>query len=358
MAVAGILIGSCIVFAGWLAHRWFPVFPLARQPEGRRGRVPPEPTSALVAHLPPSHDVSQVESVNQLVTQRLWRLAFGAVPENPPLGRLHARVRELICAKLQVDCLSPEYFPRRPTLMPQLLKALDDPRAESEKLSRIIAHDPVLAAEVLRLANSSLYRMSPAPVETIQRAIVVCGVEALRGMVVTAMLRPVFRASRTNFPRLPRMLWDRTERAARAAELYATTVSPQDRFEAQLTVLLNALGPLVVYGTTLDAYASVPNLVPDPALCVELIGSLAPAVSQRIAHDWQTSPRLLAALDRTGEDPLTDALCVGELLGTLSFLESQTVLSPQECLELMQRAGLIDDVAHDIWTRLAPGAAQ
>jgi hypothetical protein len=50
---------------------------------------------------------------------------------------------------------------------------------------------PVLPSDVLRLANSPLYRASPAPVETIRRA-------------------------------------------ARAAELYALKAMPQDRFEAQL----------------------------------------------------------------------------------------------------------------------------
>jgi HD-like signal output (HDOD) protein len=218
----------------------------------------------------------------------------------------------------------------------------------------MIAHDPVLAADVLRLANSSLYRASPAPIETLQRAIVVCGAETLRGILATAMLRPVFRASRTNFPRLPRMLWERTERAARAAELYAARTHPQDRFEAQLVVLLRALGPLVVYSAALDGYSRAPQLTPNPTLLVELIGTLAPQISQRIARDWQISPRLLAALGQSAEDSLATALQVGELLGTLSLLESQRVITPDERLDLVKSAGLADDdLVDDIWTRLA-----
>jgi HD-like signal output (HDOD) protein len=259
----------------------------------------------------------------------------------------------LICAVLQVDALDPNYFPRRPTLLPQLMQALNDPNAASEKLSRMIAHDPVLTADVLRLANSSLYRIAPAPVETIQRAIVVCGVDALRGILATAMLRPVFRASRTNFPRLPRMLWDRTERAARAAELYAAHTQPQDRFEAQLLVLLSALGPLVVYSAALDGYSRAPRLTPNPALFAELIDTLGLQMSQRIARDWETSPRLLAALDRSGEEDLASALHVGELLGTLSLLESQTVISRNERLDIVKGAGLSGSLVDDIWARIA-----
>ncbi len=303
----------------------------------------------------PPIDIAPVEAANQLVSQRLWKLAFGAPSVRPPLVRAHARVRDLICAVLQVDEIDPNYFPRRPALMPQLLQAVNDPSTASDKLSRMIAHDPVLTADVLRLANSSLYRTSPAPIETIQRAIVVCGVDALKGILATAMLRPVFRASRTNFPRLPRMLWDRTERAARAAELFAAAMHPQDRFEAQLIVLLSALGPLVVYSAALDGYSRAPNLSPNPTLFVDLVDTWGPQMSLRIARDWETSPRLVAALEKSDRDTLAAALHVGELLGTLSLLESQTVISRDERLEIVKSAELPNRLVDGIWARLAGG---
>jgi HD-like signal output (HDOD) protein len=230
---------------------------------------------------------------------------------------------------------------------------VNDPHAASAKISRIIAHDPVLTADVLRLANSSLNRTSPTPIETIQRAIVVCGVDALRGMLATAMLRPVFRATRGNFPRLPRMLWDRTERAARAAELYAMETNPRDRFEAQLVALLSALGPLVVYSAALDVYARNPHFSPSAGLCVELIGAFAPEMSQRVARDWQTSSRLLAALAGSAEEPLTAALHVGEFFGTLAFLESQTVISRDARLDLIADAGIAGEPVNRIWAGLS-----
>ncbi len=300
-------------------------------------------------------------SVNSAAAERLWRLAFAAPPRSagdaPAASRaavvVHGRVRANVTAMLQVDALDPNYFPRRPVLMPQLLQAVEDPRVESKKLSRIIAHDPVLTADVLRLANSSLYRVSSTPIESIQRAIVVCGVDALRGILAAAMLRPVFRATRKNFPRLPRMLWERTERASRAAELYAAAKAPQDRFEAQLAVLLGALGPLVVYSAALDVYSRNAHFAPSGELCVELIGALAPEISTRVARDWQVSSRLCAALENSPAEPLTAARHAGELLGTLSLLESQTVISNEERLDLVKAAGLPADLANDIKDRLS-----
>jgi HD-like signal output (HDOD) protein len=340
--IAG-LVAGVLGLAGWIVLR-------------RRVRFQPRTgiaADSAGAPAGPAIDIARVRIAGDLATQRLWRLAFGAPAEPQPVAGAHGRVRELICAALQVDTIDPKYFPRRPALMPQLLQAVNDANAASDKLSRMIAHDPVLTADVLRLANSSLYRVTPAPIETIKRAIVVCGVDSLRGMLAAAMLQPVFRASRTNFPRLPRMLWERTERAARAAELYAAHTHPQDRFEAQLVVLLSALGPLVVYSAALDGYSRAPRLTPNPALFVDLIDTLGPQISQRIARDWQTSPRLVAALDRSNEESLSIALQVGELLGTLSFLESQTVIAQDERQGILGNAGLTGDLTNGIWGQLS-----
>jgi HD-like signal output (HDOD) protein len=300
-------------------------------------------------------DAARATLANDLVTERLWKLAFAATPESQPVAPAHERVRDAVSAVLKADTLDPKYFPRRPTLMPQLMRAVDDPRSAPDKLARIVAHDPVLTSDVLRLANSPIYRTSPAPIETIQRAIVVLGVDALRGLVATAMLQPVFRATRSNFPRFPRMLWERTERAARAAELYALKALPQDRFEAQLLILLSALGPLVVYGATLDVYSQRPRLTPNPTLFVSLTAALGPRVSLQIAQNWETSPRLVAAIERMPGEALTMALCAGELLGTLSLLLTQNVITADEGLATANDIGLAATVVAPIWARLTTG---
>jgi HD-like signal output (HDOD) protein len=350
------MVGAAIVIAiiaagigAWVAYRSY---------GGRRAASVPVPESAQHpgregAGIPGLElDGSRIELANSLVTERLWRLAFAATSHAQFLEPAHIQIRDSVAAILRADTLDPRYFPRRPTLMPQLLRAMDDPRAATDKLSRIVAHDPVLAAEVLRLANSALYRTSPAPIETIQRAIVILGADALRGLVATAMLQPVFRATRTNFPRFPRMLWERTERAARAAEMYALKTHPEDRFEAQLVVLLSALGPLLVYGAALDVYARAPGIAPSPTLCVALTTALGPQVALRMARYWESSPRLLAAIEKSPQESLAIALCVGELLGTLSLLESQNVISRDEALATIRDAGLADATVTPIWTQL------
>lgn len=337
MVSIGLIAMSVFAFAGWSMFRWRrSVVPMTSRAAPTVAPKPADPSQSA----PVSIDLTLLHSMNSQLSERLWRLAYAAPTHSPPLESAHAQVRVAIVAKLQPETLNPDYFPRRPTLMQQLLRAVEDPNAEADKLSRMIAHDPVISADVLRIANSSLYRTSPEPIESIQRAIVICGVESLRGILATAMVRPVFRATRTNFPRLPRLLWDRTERAARAAELYAAVTAPQDRFEAQLAVLLSALGPLAVYSAALDAYAHRPRLKPNPALLVELTLTMGAEMSRRIAKEWGSSPRLIEAMQRSAEGPLSAALSVGELLGTAMVLESHAALTPAERASCAETAGL------------------
>jgi HD-like signal output (HDOD) protein len=303
-------------------------------------------------------DTLRVEAVNALAAERLWRLAFAAPEQVEPVAPDHARVQDAVIAMLRADKLDPKYFPRRPALMPQLLRAVNDPDAAPDSVSRIIAQDPVLTGDILRLANSNFYRVTPEPVETIQRAVVICGMDGLQSLLAAVLLQPVFRATDKNFPRFPPLLWERTERAARAAELYAAKTRRQDRFEAQLIALLSALGPLVVYRATMAAYSRTPGLAPSPALCVALIGTLGQQTSQRIARHWQSSPRLIAALGPPGDNAASDrslahALYCGELIGTLSLLESQQHISLSERVRLAGDAGLPDELAKSIWERLS-----
>jgi HD-like signal output (HDOD) protein len=249
--------------------------------------------------------------------------------------------------------LNAKYFPRRPTLMPQLMQAMQDPAAATERLSRIVAHDPVLAADVLRLANSPRFRTTSQPIETIPRAIVVMGVDALRGLLAVAMMQPVFRASRNNFPRFPRMLWERTERAARAADAFALRVRPEDRFESQLAILLSALGPLAVYGATLEIYSQRAELRPNASLCVELTSSLGTQMALRIAQQWETSPRLAAVIEKSSREPLAQAFCVGELLGTLAMLEMQHIITSEEAHEIANSVDLGGELLDSVRARAA-----
>jgi HD-like signal output (HDOD) protein len=346
-----ILVAMVVAIAAWV---WL----LRRRPSvtAPPAAVPAPASAAPAGIVATGPELGAVATANAQSTERLWRRAFGPAPEGVVKDPAEQQLREEIFTALRADNLDPKHFPRRPTLMTQLMRAFEDDKTGSDQVSRMIAHDPVLTADVLRLANSTLYRTSPEPIGTIQRAVLVCGMEELRRLVATAMLLPVFRATRTNFPRFPRLLWERTERAARAAEMYAGHYQPADRFEAQMVALLSALGPLVVYGAALDIHARSPHVAPNPDTFMALLRDLSAPMSQRIAKQWDAAPRTVAALSRDPAESLAVALQVGELLASLSVLELQTVISNDEMAAIASGAGIPDARVFEISQRLVAKA--
>ena len=70
---------------------------------------------------------------------------------------------------------------------PRLLSALCQPDATAQSISRLIGSEPGLAARVLRVANSPFYGVTRA-IATIDRAVVVLGLDAVRGIAAAGCL--------------------------------------------------------------------------------------------------------------------------------------------------------------------------
>ena len=73
----------------------------------------------------------------------------------------------------------------------------------------------------------------------------------------------------------------------------------------------------------------------------------------RIAHQWETSTRLAAAIERSSREPLAQALCVGELAGTLALLESQQLIAGEEAIEIAHDVNLDNELLEHASARAA-----
>lgn len=84
-------------------------------------------------------------------------------------------------------------LPSIPKLVQELLQALDDPNADAAKIAAKLQLDQALTAKVLRLANSSFYG-GTRKVSTVNDAVVLLGVDALRTMVAAGGVVAAFKA--------------------------------------------------------------------------------------------------------------------------------------------------------------------
>lgn len=210
----------------------------------------------------------------------------------------------------------PQRLPRRPQLLPQLLSTLNDDEASQRDIAEIIARDPALAANLLKLANSALYRTGPVPIESLDRAVAMVGVDGLRHLVSVALMQPVMRVEGGAFGRLPDLIWEHTQRTALLAAQAARAGGREDVFAAQLLALLQGLGAIVVVQVLQDTCAQAGAGMPDTDTTAQLLRRWSPRIGRAVAREWALSERVMKALD---EQDVDDVAAIGTLARALAL---------------------------------------
>jgi HD-like signal output (HDOD) protein len=239
--------------------------------------------------------MSYNEALRRLVAYALDdapREALSA-PPNPDHAPVFVAVQKIL-EKIEAR---PEYIPRRPSLLPKLLATVNDNDATMTEMSQIIAQDPALTGNLLRIANSPVYRVSSTPIESIERAVTLVGVRGIRSIIATALLQPVMSSNSGAYGRFPEFVWEHTLYSAMAAETHATQVENSEPFVAQLCGLLYGLSAIVVFRIVRDQFAAHPHLNPDPGSIARLLESWVAPTAGRIAVSWELSPRVQYALE-------------------------------------------------------------
>ena len=324
---------------------------------------PPEPGFADTLVLTASIDAARTAAAGRAQTQRtLHELALGIAPIGPFPQREHAQVVNAVLATLEDAASQSKYLPRRPSVVPQLLKTMNDPQASRREIAGIISRDPALAADLLALANSAYFRTSPAPIESIDRAVAVLGHDGIRSLLSAALLQPMFRIASGPFQKFPQVAWDHAAASSVAAESIAALAENDDPFAAQLLALLVGVGAIIVFRVTLDTYANEGSLRPSPEAVAMLIDRQAATVARRIATSWELSERMIGALnDQSAADstsiallsPLGRALLLGREVGALSVLAREGALPEEEARSKALACGAPPRLVERIWVRLA-----
>lgn len=335
-----------------------------------RRRVPNAGATPAVAPPPaaaPTTTGSQGPGTSGPGAREAWtalhRLALSVPQLIPQIPPGHEEVAAQV-AKDVVQGAAQASLPRRPLLLPQLLRAVNDPETSRRELAAIIARDPALAGDLLRLANSPYYRLTAKPVESIDRAVAVLGTEGLRRLVAAAIIQPVFRVRTGHFTRFPDTAWDHAFRAGIAAETFAALVDDSDPFAAQLLALLLGLGSIIVFRQAMSRYVERGGLAPSPDLIALLLDTHAPRAAHAVAASWDLSQGVLAAIDEQRLDtdgrplsPLGRSVRLGRLTGALAVVRTGGGIADEAALATLRANGAPERHSERIWLRLVPESA-
>ena len=248
--------------------------------------------------------------------------------------------------------LQAKYLPRRPSLLPRLMTAINNDSNSMREMARIIGEDGTLLGGLLRLSNSAFYGVRRhKPIESLEKAVALVGKDGLRSLVATALLHPVMTGTRGPFSSFAEATWEHSQYAASCAELHAPRIEGADAFSARLLVLLRGLASNTVFRIAREHCLSE-NTTP-PAAMAKLLDEWVPPMALRIAENWQLPMDLCNVLSAPAEPGLARSLRFGRLAGALLVLVNRGHMR-----ELSARAILLADdhrraEVDRLWSRLA-----
>ncbi|MCD9087462.1 HDOD domain-containing protein [Stenotrophomonas sp. SY1] len=294
------------------------------------------------------------EAIPDVLLRRFLRHALameGSTVAQLPCSKV---VEEVVAALGRAD-LSARYTPRRPNLLPQLIQNVNDSTASSRSIARIIGSDAVLAATLLRIANSPLYRLQRQDVQSIERAVTLIGNDGIRQIISAALVQPVMQSASGGDALFSRQLWDYTLRLSLAAADHARSVEHEDGFAAQLAGLLLGLSAAMVVQAATDVLAQPPSRAREAATLLEVLERCTVPTAVRIASHWKLSPAIIQALRGTQEDAptgLARSLHVGQLAASAAMLQGAGLISEEQALAALS-AAMPAHVAAWLWKRVS-----
>lgn len=229
-----------------------------------------------------------------------WLLDCAPLAQGDPTPA-EQRVLDAIDAVLAAPTLPEALLPRAATAIPQLLALLRQTDLPVPALAERIARDPVLSAEVLRLASSAFYR-AQGEVADLRHAIVLVGEAGLKRVIARLLVKPVFEATPGPLgSRAAPRLWEHAQ--ALAPQLAsAAQAAGLPAFDGYLVGLLHGSGWGIALRIADRADAALP-LPPTSAFAVAC-AARAHRLFGLAARRWPITPGFAAVADDACQQPL------------------------------------------------------
>jgi putative nucleotidyltransferase with HDIG domain len=136
-------------------------------------------------------------------------------------------------------------FPSMPKAAIKLRALLSEKDVSIDEIERILRHDPGLAANVLRLANSAFFGL-PAKVTTLKHAVMLVGVKRFSQIAVGACMNKTMDTAVEGYGLSPGELWLHSIAVSTTAEALAKNRKLDETKDFFTPALLHDLGKLVL----------------------------------------------------------------------------------------------------------------
>src|SRR5947207_13992778 len=110
-----------------------------------------------------------------------------------------------------------------PEITLKIIELVDNPRSTAQDLNKLISNDPALVSRILKVVNSAFYGL-PGQIGSINRAVVLLGLNAVKNIAIAASLAKLFRGGQICPSFNARDLWNHSIAVATGTRLLSEKV--------------------------------------------------------------------------------------------------------------------------------------
>lgn len=132
-----------------------------------------------------------------------------------------------------------------PEITLKIIQLVEDPTSTAQDLHNVIAKDPALCTRILKVVNSAFYGL-PGQIGSINRAIVLLGLNAVKNIAIAASLAKLFKGGQISAQFSARDLWLHSVAVGTATKMQADKLKLGLSDEAFLAGLIHDVGVMVM----------------------------------------------------------------------------------------------------------------
>lgn len=181
-------------------------------------------------------------------------------------------------------------LPILPEIAFKVRAAVSDTNAAAAAIAKAVSSDASIAARLLQVVNSPLYRGANA-INNLQSAIARLGPPLVRNLVTSLILKQLFQTKSSLLHQRMQVLWEHSTQVAAISHILARKFTRLQPDEAMLAGLIHDIGVLPI----LQKAENYPELLADEAQLNDIIDKLHASIGRLILEAWKFPPELVAA---------------------------------------------------------------
>ena len=187
-------------------------------------------------------------------------------------------------------------LPTLPEVAMEVRNIVNDPNASAADMANIIISDSALSAKLIKVANSPLFR-GQKEIESVQMAVARLGVNLIRNLVTSLMMKQLFNAKSPALGKKMRELWEYNTQIAAISHVLGSTCPTVKSDEAMLAGLIHNIGALPV----LMRADERPELLENLDVLDNLVEKLSSPIGKKIMEAWMFPQSLIDVAAEYGD---------------------------------------------------------